>query len=129
MNTKLSEMQNIHLLKNYKKEYNGTKLNAYENFEKKFKNMTFDLISIDGPVGVDQEYSRMDILDILPNCLEKRFIILLDDCERIGEQRTIQLIEQKLYENNIQFHSGYQYWGTTSVYICVSEDLEFLCHI
>lgn len=129
MNTKLSEVQNIHLLKNYKRKYNGSEVNAYKDFKKEFSNMKFDLISIDGPVGYGQEYSRMDILDILPECLNKQFIILLDDCERVGEQRTIEMLEAKLNDNNIKFSSGYQYWGVTSVYICVSEDLEFLCHI
>ena len=128
-NTKLSDIQNIHLLKNYQREYNGYKLNAYKNFKKEFQGKKFDLISIDGPVGYGQEYSRMDILDIIPGCLEKQFVILIDDCERIGEKHTIELLEEKLRENKIDFHSGYQYWGVTSVYICVSNDLEFLCHI
>ncbi len=127
--TDMSEMHKIHLLSNYKKSYNNTQLNAYENFKKEFDGMKFDLIVIDGPVGVDQEYSRMDILDILPQCLEKSFVILLDDCERIGEQRTIELIENKLNENNIEFKCGYQYRGRTNVYTLVSSDLEFLCHI
>lgn len=129
MNTNMSEIQHIHLLDNYKKKYKGTELNAYKNFKEEFKGEKFNLISIDGPVGYSQEYSRMDILDILPDCLEKEFVILLDDCDRIGEQRTIELLEEKLRKNNITFHSGYQYWGTTSVYVCVSKDLEFLCHI
>jgi hypothetical protein len=34
-----------------------------------------------------------------------------------------------LKSNGIKYWSGYQYWGITSVYICVSDDLEFLCHI
>ena len=127
--TDVSEYTNFHLLDNYKKSYHGSELNAYKNFKNEFKGMKFDLICIDGPVGVDQEYSRMDILDILPDCLEKSFIILLDDCNRIGEKNTISLIEKKLRDKGIKFNSGYQYKGVTDVYICVSEDLEFLCHI
>ena len=127
--TDMSKMSNFHLLNNYKKKYKGTELNAYKDFEKEFKGKRFDFICIDGPVGWGQEYSRMDILDILPACLNKQFVILLDDCERIGEQRTIELLENKLRDNNIKFYSGYQYKGKTDTYICVSEDLEFLCHI
>lgn len=127
--TDMSEMVNFHLLKNYKKKYNGTELNAYKGFKNEFKNNKFDFICIDGPVGYGLEYSRMDILDILPDCLNKQFVILLDDCERIGEKRTIELLEKKLRDNNIGFCSGYQYRGRTDAYICVSEDLEFLCHI
>ena len=71
----------------------------------------------------------MDIIDLIPGCLNESFIILLDDCERIGEQRTIEILEDKLRQNNIKFSTGYRYWGRTSVYICASEDLDFLCHI
>lgn len=127
--TDMSKFQNVHLLESYRKKYNGVEYNAYKNFEKEFKNKKFNLICIDGPVGYGEEYSRMDIIDIVPKCLEEQFVILIDDCERIGEQRTISLLEEKLNKNNISFLSGYQYWGNTSVYICVSPDLEFLRHI
>ena len=125
----LSKIQKIHHLKNYKRKYNGTELNAYKNFKKEFENKSYDLIMIDGPVGWGQEYSRMDILDIIPGCLKENFVILLDDCERIGEQRTIEMLEEKLKQNNIKYKSGYHYWGINNVYICVAENLEFLCHI
>lgn len=125
----LSEIQKIHHLKNYKRKYKETELNAYKNFKKEFENKSYDLIMIDGPVGWGQEYSRMDILDIIPECLKETFVILLDDCERIGEQRTIEMLEEKLRQNNIKYKSGYHYWGINNVYICVSENLEFLCHI
>ena len=127
--TDMSEFQHVHLLENYKKKYKGKTLNAYKNFSGEFKNKKYNLICIDGPVGHGQEYARMDILDILPECLEKEFVIILDDCERIGEQNTIKLIEEKLNNNKINYCSGYHYWGQTCVYICTSENLEFLCHI
>ena len=38
-------------------------------------------------------------------------------------------LEEKLKQNNIKYKSGYHYWGINNVYICVSENLEFLCHI
>lgn len=129
MSTDMSSMSNFHLLNNYKRKYKDSELNAYKDFKQEFDGMKFDFICIDGPVGWEQEYSRMDILDILPKCLNKQFIILLDDCERIGEQRTIELIENSLKKANIKFSSGYQYKGRTDVYICVSEDMEFMCHI
>lgn len=129
LGTPLDECQNIHLLENYKRKYKGTELNAYKGFKEEFEGRKFDFISIDGPVGWGQEYSRMDILDIIPECLNEQFVILIDDCERIGEQRTIELLEKKLEKNNIKFNSRCQYSGINLVYICVSPDLEFLCHI
>ena len=41
----------------------------------------------------------------------------------------IEMLEEKLRKNNIEFRTGYQYWGVNTVYVCTSEDLEFLCHI
>lgn len=71
----------------------------------------------------------MDIIDIIPNCLEDDFVILLDDCERIGEKNTIEILEDKLKKHYIQYGVGYRYYGRTSVYICTSKNLDFLCHI
>lgn len=124
-----SKFQHFHLLPNYKRKYNGCEVNAYKGFKKEFEGKKFDFISIDGPVGVGLEYSRIDILDIIPDCLEKQFVILIDDCERIGEQRTIELLVEKIEKAGIECSYGYQYWGTTNVFICTSADLEFLCHI
>ena len=103
MNMGLEKVQNIHCLENYKRKYNGCELNAYRNFKKEFKGKSYDLILIDGPVGWGQEYARMDILDIIPECLNKSFVILLDDSERIGEKRTIEMLEKKLQKNYKNF--------------------------
>ena len=129
MNTNMSEVQSIHLLKAIKRKFKGCYVNAYEGFKEEFFNKKYSLISIDGPIGTNDKYSRIDVIDILPQCLEKQFVILIDDCERLGEKNTIKLIESKLQKNGISFSSGYQYWGRTSVYICTSSDLDFLCHI
>lgn len=77
----------------------------YENFRTQFLNKKFDFIFIDGPNG-SPEFSRIDILDILPECLEKSFIIMLDDYERIGEQRTANFIRRVLHNNNIIAYEG-----------------------
>lgn len=97
----------------------------YEHFRNHFQNKKYDLIFIDGPNG-SLEFSRIDILDILPECLEKSFIIMLDDYERIGEQRTAHFIHRVLYNNNISAYEGV-YSGLKSTGIIVSEDLKFLC--
>lgn len=53
--------------------------------------MKFDVISIDAPIGTDLEYSRRDVLELLPDILEKDFVILMDDANRQGERNTIAL--------------------------------------
>lgn len=127
--TEISEMSHFHLLECYKKKYENVELNAYKGFKKEFKDQKFDLVVVDGPIGSGKEYSRMDVLDLVPENLAESFVILFDDCERKGEQNTIRLLEEKLRKNNIEFCSGYQYCGRTNAYICVSTDLKFLCSI
>ena len=78
---------------------------AYVGFTERFKGERFDLISIDGPFGSD-EISRIDILPLLPDCLSDDFIILMDDCQRVGEQNTYNAILQKLQENSIEYSTG-----------------------
>lgn len=126
--TDMSDMVNFHLLTNIKRKYNGVELNSYKGFKKEFEKQKFDLMLIDAPVG-GTEYARMDILDILPECLEKSFVIIIDDCQRIGEKRTIELLEKKLRDNNITYCSGYLNKGVTDAYICTSDDLRYLCSI
>lgn len=121
-------MENIHLLKSYTRKYNDSEFNAYLNFSDEFKNYRFDLISIDGPVGGGEKFSRMDIIDLIPNCLKETFVIILDDYERKGEKGTVELLEKKLTQNNIEFSRGF-YRGKKDVYICTSKNLDFLCHI
>lgn len=121
--------QEFHLLKSEKKKFKDGYTNKYKDFKKELSGKKFNFISIDGPVGAGMDYSRTDIIDIIPECLEKSFVILLDDVERIGEQRTIYYLQEKLTKNNIEFSCGYLYHGKSHVYICTSMDLEYLCHV
>lgn len=126
--TDMSNMQNIHLLEMIEKEKNGFKYNCYKNFKKEFKNKKYNLISIDGPIGGGNHFSRIDILDLIPECLDDTFVIMLDDSEREGEQNMIQLLEEKLRKNGVKYCSG-TYEGECDLYICTSEDISFLCHL
>lgn len=102
-------------------------LYRYLNFKDRLEDMKYDFISIDAPFGgAENEYSRIDVLDIIPMCLESSFIIMIDDVNRKGEQNTIQLIEKKLEDNNIIFTSG-KYVGDKDTYVIASEDKKFVC--
>lgn len=48
----------------------------------------FDLISIDGSWG-SEELSRIDIVNHFSEILKEDFAIILDDYDRIGEQKLI----------------------------------------
>lgn len=111
-----------------KKSYYETEpATAYVNFVEKLKGKKFDLISIDAPFGGDHlEYSRMDILQLVPECLNKDFVIFLDDYNRKGEQNMIKKLEEILEANHIAYTIG-KYCGNKDTFMVASENLKFLC--
>ncbi len=107
-----------------------TEVNMYSGFrdkfsEPQFQNQKFDLVFIDGPFG-SPIYSRIDIIDLLPECLADSFVIMLDDAERAGEQNTLKMILNMLAESGIDCCHNY-YSGEKATAIITSRDLHFLC--
>jgi hypothetical protein len=76
----------------------------YANLAKKIKKQKFDLIIIDGPIGYGKFYPRTNILDLVPH-LAKQFIVVFDDAEREGEQRTMKLFAKKLEAASIPYQT------------------------
>ncbi|MDR2865579.1 MAG: hypothetical protein LBV68_08225 [Spirochaetaceae bacterium] len=85
----------------------------------------YDFIVVDGPFGYPR-YARPQIIDIVKAGMPKRFCILFDDSERIGEQDTIKVVCKILANNN----TGYlirDYVGEKNQHtIICSPDLKFL---
>ena len=107
----------------------GRKSNVttYQGFSREFSGKKFDFMCIDGPYGFrSPDYSRIDIIGILPECLKESFVILLDDCERQGEFNTLKLIIAKLNEAGIDCEYGI-YYGEKGTGLVVSKDLAFMC--
>lgn len=101
------------------------KVRVFSGFKEQFAGMKFDLIIIDAPLGGDmKEYSRIDILSILPHCLESSFVIILDDVQRTGEYRTMREIDSALKDI---IHKRGVYSGDKDTCVWASEDLSFLC--
>ena len=102
---------------------------VYEGFRERFQDCQFDLIVIDGPFGfLAKQYSRVDVLEIMPECLADPFAILMDDSERPAEKRTISEMRALLDANGIPHKSG-AYNGTKSTTIITSESTGFLCSL
>lgn len=102
---------------------------VYEGFDEKLKDKLFDIISIDGPYGGDMHnMSRLDILSILPDCLKKSWIILVDDLSRIGEKNTFQKILALLDASNIKYTYAIHH-GSNSFGVITSLDNRFFCKI
>lgn len=101
----------------------------YKGFETKFAGRKYNLICIDSPFGGKaKKYARIDILRILPDCLEDSFIILIDDYNRSGEQEMVKRLETVLKDAGIKFSRGI-YSGEKQLAVVTSEDWSFLCSL
>lgn len=123
----MSDSSEIVTLPCTEKKYKGKKYMAYEGFSDKIIGNTFSVISVDGPLGGDV-YSRRDILDVLPQVLEKSFVIIFDDAERFGERKTIKDVKQTLKNSGIAYCCNI-YRGMKDVYVITSTDYSFLCSL
>ncbi len=99
----------------------------YDKFAETLTDKIFDFIFVDGPQG-SEEYSRVDIMEILPECLADSFVIMVDDSERPGERKTIGAILGILEKEEIAY-SICEIDGMKNTVLIVSEDLGFLCSI
>ena len=103
------------------------RVRVFKNFSETFKGQKFDFISIDAPWGGDmKQYSRIDVLMMLPDCLADRFIIIIDDVERSGEEHMVKEMSESLKASNIPFSMG-RYSGKKDCMVLCSDDLKFVC--
>lgn len=101
------------------------KVRAFKRFKEIFEGKKFEFISIDAPFGGDmKQYSRIDVLRMMPDCLSKDYVIMIDDTNRSGEINTLKEMEQCLVRNNFAYKRGL-YHGEKSCAILCSEHLGF----
>lgn len=125
----LSDKSRIKLLPIVLYQKNNEQYYAYQGFTDAVKNEKYELICVDGPFGyMSRQYSRKDIIECLPDILAEKFIILFDDCDRLGERNTVAEVEQVLLKNNIEYSKGL-YHGEKVVVIIVSKEWGFLCSV
>lgn len=106
--------------------YKNGKVRIFDGFKERFQNEKFDFILVDAPLGADmKEHSRVDILGIMPQCLEDDFAMLVDDTDRQGEQNTIAEACKMLGESDIPFCTATYRSIKNSTVIC-AERLRFL---
>lgn len=106
-----------------------TKVCRYSGFKDKLKDQKYDFIIIDAPYGGDENvYSRVDMLDLIPNCLAQSFVIIMDDYNRAGEKNTINLLLEKLTEISCEYTTR-SYEGQKSTFIITSRENSFLCSL
>ena len=124
---KISERTEIIYKELSESQLNGKEhIRCYKDFSNQIYPGKYDFIFIDAPIGWDmKEYSRIDILSILPDCLSGSFVIIVDDSQRQGERNTIAEIEKKLDENNILYSEG-RYAGEKETCLIASQNWSFL---
>lgn len=116
INIKLMDLQTV--------KYNGLDTLTYKDYASIFSKQLFDLILVDGPFGSDH-FSRSQIIDLAKNNLTQHFCIIIDDYERIGEQETMEAVQDVLKANNVSFCCRVYSAEKQHMLIC-SPDLEFL---
>lgn len=117
----------LQLNRDYRTYREDDKVLSFIGFKEALHNKKFSFISIDAPLGGNAlVYARVDILDILPGCLESSFIMIIDDYNRKGEQRMFSLVKEILHSNNIIFCEGI-YKGQKDCIVVCSPDLKFIC--
>lgn len=102
-------------------------VNLYENFDKLSKRCdNYEFIVIDAPFGT-KPYSRVHLLELISNELinKDKFVIMLDDMNRPGEQATFEKAKELLSNHGYKFYSQI-YSGEKEHGIIVSENLKFL---
>lgn len=103
------------------------KVRAFKGFQEKFKGQQFDFISIDAPLGADmKQYSRIDVLNMMPEILFPDFILMIDDYNRHGEQNTVKEMEKVLTEHQIEYAQG-KYSGEKDCFVLAAKKYKFVC--
>lgn len=117
----------LKLEREYRKYKNDDKVLAFKEFKENLQGQKFDFISIDAPLGANAKiYARVDVLEILPECLEEDFVIVIDDYNRKGEKNTVNEVERILKEYNISYCKGI-YYGEKECMVISSKKLKFVC--
>lgn len=105
-------------------DYNGYKTRTYQGIKTAFENQKFDFILVDGPFG-SEHYSRSQIIQLAESHLADTFCIIIDDCNRLGEQESVTEVENALKSKGIKYAIN-KYYGLSDYVVICSEDLKFL---
>lgn len=108
-------------------DYKGFSTRTYQGVKTAFENQKFDFILVDGPFG-SEHYSRSQIIQLAKSNLAETFCIIIDDCNRIGEQETVAEVENELKSNSIKYAIN-KYYGLSDYVVICSENLKFLASL
>jgi len=126
----MSDNSNIvHLPLLYQSYKESESVRGYKDFSSNLSNGKYDFICIDGPFGADmKEYARIDALSLLPEHLADSFVILVDDYNRVPEQKMVEDLLLLLENAKISYCKGV-YKGEKNTLLICSNDLKFLASL
>lgn len=120
----LNNRTSLNILPLVQKNINGFMVNSYEDLDKKI-NSKFDLYVVDGPFG-SERFSRYDIISLLKSLEEgDDFVIIFDDCDRLGEKDTLNDVYELLKEKNVPYLTG-EYKSNKTVTLITTPAYKFL---
>lgn len=100
---------------------------SYEGLKEAVSDTRFDLILVDGPIhGEETNFRRIDTLDLIPEHLAERWIMLFDDQQRLPDRNGTELVKERLQEFNIPFCEGW-YKGKKDVQVLACTEWKFVC--
>jgi len=106
-----------------RKEINGFSVNTYKDLKNQI-DFQAELYIVDGPHG-SERFSRFDICYLAEKFTkESEFVILIDDCQRKGEQDTFEALEMIFKEKEIIFFKA-KYSGVKTVSLIVSNKYKY----
>jgi hypothetical protein len=104
---------------------NGYNVFSYKGLLEVIGRRKFDVFIVDGPWG-SEHYSRYDIVYFLENDLiNEDFVIVMDDCERLGEQETFVKLKELFRKKEVEYFEGV-YSGMKKTSILCSKKFKFL---
>lgn len=99
---------------------------VFTGFQEALAGLKFDLVLIDAPFAGDmKELARVDVLDIIPDGIAESYAILVDDTDRKGELRMLNMLVKKLRKSG-RSASASKYSGRNDCHIVVSDDNVYL---
>lgn len=111
------ELLNVELQDFKHKGHTLQRLGEYSGLNEYTAGVKFNLVIVDGPIGYDKEYPRTNVVSMVDD-LDTEWIVIFDDAERAGEQRTMELFREALRDKDLEF-AEFAISGTkTQRYFC-----------
>ena len=101
-------------------EFKGKLVEVYKDCLETFRGQKFDMIIVDGPSSSFDHYSRIQILDLVKECLAKDFVVMVDDLNLRGEQNTSKEILRILDE--LKINKAYRIYKSYKKHILITNE-------